>query len=130
MQRKKNASEFTRHPSGHSAKPLTPNSLKQTRAFVITVRVTALSAITEELIMKLNIDLGKYVITGTKHDLILNEKRKVTDEKAKISAMKFLYVAVTTASLSIWLKSYAIAKFWRQKHNHFRSYRSILKVLV
>lgn len=80
--------------------------------------------------MKLNIDLGKYVITGTKHDLILNEKRKVTDEKAKISAMKFLYVAVTTASLSIWLKSYAIAKFWRQKHNHFRSYRSILKVLV
>ncbi|ANM45135.1 replication initiation protein [Salmonella phage 103203_sal5] len=83
MQRKKNASEFTRHPSGHSAKPLTPNSLKQTRAFVITVRVTALSAITEELIMKLNIDLGKYVITGTKHDLILNEKRKVTDEKSK-----------------------------------------------
>ncbi|EDN5767499.1 hypothetical protein DFR16_000311 [Salmonella enterica subsp. enterica] len=33
--------------------------------------------------MKLNIDLGKYVITGTKHDLILNEKRKVTDEKSK-----------------------------------------------
>lgn len=25
---KKNASEFTRHPSGHSAKPLTPNLLK------------------------------------------------------------------------------------------------------
>ncbi|EHQ9353503.1 hypothetical protein KTK71_003287 [Salmonella enterica] len=33
--------------------------------------------------MKLNIDLCKYVITGTKHDLILNEKRKVTDEKSK-----------------------------------------------
>lgn len=31
--------------------------------------------------MKLNIDLGKYVITGTKHDLILSEKKKVTDEK-------------------------------------------------
>ncbi|WP_425303902.1 phage anti-RecBCD protein [Salmonella enterica] len=28
LQRKKNASEFTRHPSGHSAKPLTPNLLK------------------------------------------------------------------------------------------------------
>lgn len=24
--------------------------------------------------MKLNIDLGKYVITGTKHDLILSER--------------------------------------------------------
>ncbi|EFQ7415719.1 hypothetical protein GJZ22_002564 [Salmonella enterica] len=33
--------------------------------------------------MKLNIDLGKYVITGTKHDLILSEKKKVTDEKSK-----------------------------------------------
>ncbi|ECI4532149.1 hypothetical protein DQZ30_25410 [Salmonella enterica subsp. diarizonae] len=33
--------------------------------------------------MKLNIDLGKYVITGTRHDLILNEKKKVTDEKSK-----------------------------------------------
>lgn len=33
--------------------------------------------------MKLNIDLGKYVIIGTKHDLILSEKKKVTDEKSK-----------------------------------------------
>lgn len=33
--------------------------------------------------MKINIELEKYVITGTKHDLILNEKKKVTDEKSK-----------------------------------------------
>lgn len=33
--------------------------------------------------MKLKIDLDKYVITGTKHDLILSEKKKVTDEKSK-----------------------------------------------
>ncbi|SUH17154.1 Uncharacterised protein [Salmonella enterica subsp. enterica] len=80
--------------------------------------------------MKLNIDLGKYVITGTKHDLILSEKKKVTDEKAKITVMKSLCVAVTTASLSIWLKSYATAKFWRQKRNHFRRYNSISRRLV
>ncbi len=29
--------------------------------------------------MKLNIDLGKYVITGTKHDLILSERGIVND---------------------------------------------------
>lgn len=80
--------------------------------------------------MKLNIDLGKYVITGTKHDLILSEKKKVTDEKSKITVMKSLCVAVTTASLNIWLKSYATAKFWRQKRNHFRRYNSISRRLV
>lgn len=29
--------------------------------------------------MKLNIDLGKYVITGTKHDLILSERRIIKE---------------------------------------------------
>lgn len=81
--------------------------------------------------MKLNIDLGKYVITGTKHDLILSEKKKVTDEKSKnYGNEKSLCVAVTTASLNIWLKSYATAKFWRQKRNHFRRYNSISRRLV
>jgi hypothetical protein len=54
-----------------------PTSLKLTRACVITAHAMALSVMTEELTMKtmkLNIDLGKYVITGTKHDLILNER--------------------------------------------------------
>lgn len=33
--------------------------------------------------MKLNIEVGsKYVITGTKFDLVLSEKKKVTDEKS------------------------------------------------
>ncbi|CCK47647.1 putative uncharacterized protein, partial [Escherichia coli chi7122] len=76
-QRKKNASEFTRHQSDHSAKPHIPTSLKLTRACVITAHAMALSVMTEELTMKtmkLNIDLGKYVITGTKHDLILSER--------------------------------------------------------
>lgn len=32
----------------------------------------------------LYIELGdKYVVTGSKHDLILNEKKKVSDEKSK-----------------------------------------------
>lgn len=51
--------------------------LKLTRACVITDHAMALSVMTEELTMKtmkLNIDLGKYVITGTKHDLILSER--------------------------------------------------------
>lgn len=33
--------------------------------------------------MKLNIVVGKYVITGTKFDLVLSEKKKATDEKSK-----------------------------------------------
>ena len=33
--------------------------------------------------MKLNIVVGKYVITGTKFDLVLSEKKTVTDEKSK-----------------------------------------------
>lgn len=33
--------------------------------------------------MKLNIVVGKYVITGTKFDLVLSEKKKVTDENSK-----------------------------------------------
>lgn len=33
--------------------------------------------------MKLNIVVGKYIITGTKFDLVLSEKKKVTDEKSK-----------------------------------------------
>lgn len=55
-----------------------PTSLNiSTRACVITAHAMALSVMTEELTMKtmkLNIDLGKYVITGTKHDLILSER--------------------------------------------------------
>lgn len=31
--------------------------------------------------MKLNIDLGNYVITGTKYDLVLNEKRIIKEGK-------------------------------------------------
>lgn len=31
--------------------------------------------------MKLNIDLGKYVITGSTHDLILSEKRTIKEGK-------------------------------------------------
>lgn len=30
--------------------------------------------------MKLNIDLGKYVITGTKHDLILSERGIIVND--------------------------------------------------
>lgn len=42
----------------------------------------ALYAAAEELIMKLNIEVGsKYVITGTKFDLVLNEKRIIKDGK-------------------------------------------------
>lgn len=33
--------------------------------------------------MKLNIVVGKYIITGTKFDLVLSEKKTVTDEKSK-----------------------------------------------
>lgn len=69
--------QVTRHQSAHSAKPHIPTSLKLTRACVITAHAMALSVMTEELTMKtmkLNIDLGKYVITGTKHDLILSER--------------------------------------------------------
>ncbi|KAF6704482.1 hypothetical protein G9387_09555 [Enterobacter hormaechei] len=33
--------------------------------------------------MKLNIVVGKYIITGTKYDLVLSEKKTVTDEKSK-----------------------------------------------
>lgn len=33
--------------------------------------------------MKLNIFVGKYIITGTKFDLVLSEKKTVTDEKSK-----------------------------------------------
>lgn len=33
--------------------------------------------------MKLNIVVGKYIITGTKFDLILSEKKTVTDENSK-----------------------------------------------
>ncbi|WP_313327699.1 hypothetical protein [Enterobacter oligotrophicus] len=33
--------------------------------------------------MKLNIVVGKYIITGTKFDLVLSETKKVTDEKSK-----------------------------------------------
>ncbi|MCK6919631.1 DUF5405 family protein [Enterobacter kobei] len=34
--------------------------------------------------MKLNIEVGsKYIITGTKYDLVLSEKKKVTDENSK-----------------------------------------------
>lgn len=41
LQKKKNASEFTRHPSDHSAKQHIQNSLKSTRACVITAHVMA-----------------------------------------------------------------------------------------
>ena len=33
--------------------------------------------------MKLNIVVGKYIITGTKFDLVLSEKKTVSDEKSK-----------------------------------------------
>ena len=33
--------------------------------------------------MKLNIVVGKYIITGAKFDLVLSEKKTVTDEKSK-----------------------------------------------
>lgn len=33
--------------------------------------------------MKLNIVVGKYIITGTKFDLVLSETKTVTDEKSK-----------------------------------------------
>lgn len=33
--------------------------------------------------MKLNIVVGRYIITGTKFDLVLSEKKTVTDEKSK-----------------------------------------------
>ena len=33
--------------------------------------------------MKLNIVVGKYIISGTKFDLVLSEKKTVTDEKSK-----------------------------------------------
>lgn len=33
--------------------------------------------------MKLNIVVGKYIITGTKFDLVLSEKKTVADEKSK-----------------------------------------------
>ncbi|HCR2217041.1 TPA: hypothetical protein ONE11_000574 [Enterobacter hormaechei subsp. steigerwaltii] len=33
--------------------------------------------------MKLNIVVGKYIITGTKFDLVLSERKTVTDEKSK-----------------------------------------------
>lgn len=33
--------------------------------------------------MKLNIVVGKYIITGTKFDLVLSEKKTVTDENSK-----------------------------------------------
>lgn len=33
--------------------------------------------------MKLNIVVSKYIITGTKYDLVLSEKKTVTDEKSK-----------------------------------------------
>lgn len=33
--------------------------------------------------MKLNIVVGKYIITGTKFDLVLSEKKTVTDVKSK-----------------------------------------------
>lgn len=52
LQRKKNASEFTRHQSDHSAKPHIPTSLKLTRACVITAHAMALSVMTEEFTMR------------------------------------------------------------------------------
>ncbi|EMT5580085.1 hypothetical protein WMR29_001193 [Enterobacter hormaechei subsp. hoffmannii] len=33
--------------------------------------------------MKLNIVVGKYIITGAKFDLVLSEKKTVTEEKSK-----------------------------------------------
>lgn len=53
LQRKKNASEFTRHQSDHSAKQHIPTSLNiSTRACVITAHAMALSVMTEEFTMR------------------------------------------------------------------------------
>ncbi len=53
LQRKKNASEFTRHQSDHSVKPHIPTSLNiSTRACVITAHAMALSVMTEEFTMR------------------------------------------------------------------------------
>lgn len=51
---------------------------------------------------KLRIELGdKYVVTGSAHDLILNEKKISKEGKNAGQGRRFLAL-VTTASLSIW----------------------------
>lgn len=50
---------------------------------------------------KLRIELGdKYVVTGSAHDLILNEKK--ISKEGKTPVRKYFLDLVTTASLSIW----------------------------
>lgn len=76
--------------------------------------------------MKLNIDLGKYVITGTKHDLILSERGII--KEGENAGKETLSLSVITASLSIWLKSYATVKSCYLRRRRYRIFSSISKL--
>ena len=76
--------------------------------------------------MKLNIDLGKYVITGTKHDLILSERGiiKEGENAGKETLSRIGYYT----SLSIWSKSYATVKSCYLRRRRYRIFSSISRL--
>lgn len=72
--------------------------------------------------MKLNIEVGsKYVITGTKFDLVLSEKKKVTDENSKNFGNEIISRLGYFSTFDKLVKSFAIKRFWNQKRNHWQS---------
>ncbi len=126
--RERRTSEFTRHQSDHSAKPYTHFLNISTRACVITAHAMALSVMTEELTMKtmkLNIDLGKYVIIGTKHDLILSE-RELSKAKCRKALSRISYYSKFEHLVK---RNYATVKSCYLRRRRYRIFSSISRTL-
>ena len=76
--------------------------------------------------MKLNIDLGKYVITGTKHDLILSERGiiKEGENAGKETLSRIGYYS----KFEHLVKEYATVKSCYLRRRRYRIFSSISRL--